>query len=212
MNGTRLGEIIRTARKQAGLRLEDVADRVGVTAGALSHIESGRRLPSPHNAVRIAEVLGIPSEDVLTALDAEHSTRRRGSIDGRSHEQGRSPVTYTELPIEALFSGSRAEVDAVARADRRPQSRASAPSRMAAAPGPANGSGAGDATLHRMTPRAMARWSDVTAERITALDALATTAAEAIRTLRGLVDDEDPAVAHEAARLLRELDVRGPQE
>jgi len=209
MNGTRLGEIIRTARKQAGLRLEDVADRVGVTAGALSHIESGRRLPSPHNAVRIAEVLGIPSEDVLTALDAEHSSRRRGSIDGRSHEQGRSPATYSELPIEALFSGSRAEVDAVARADRGPQSRTSAPRRMAA-PGP--GSVGGDAALHRVTPRAMARWSDVTAERITALDALATTAAEAIRTLRGLVDDEDPAVAHEAARLLRELDVRSAQE
>ncbi len=58
----------------------------------------------------------------------------------------------------------------------------------------------------------MARWSDVTAERIEALDELASSAAEAIRTLRGLLGDDDPAVAREAARLLRELDVRPPEE
>ena len=58
----------------------------------------------------------------------------------------------------------------------------------------------------------MARWSDVTAERIAALEELASSAAEAIRTLRGLLGDDDPAVAREAARLLRELDVRSPDE
>ncbi len=202
---TRLGEMIRHARKRAGLRLEDVADQVGVTPGALSHIESGRRLPHPHNAVLIAEVLGIPSEELLLVLDEEHSSRRRGSVDSwRSSGGDRSPHTvYSELPIEALFDGSRAEAKAMHRgsADMASQSMhsvmptSSPVARSASSPA-----------------RSMARWSDVTADRISALDELAATASEAIRTLRGLLGDDDPTVAHEAARLLRELDVRSPDE
>ena len=60
--------------------------------------------------------------------------------------------------------------------------------------------------------RQMARWSADTDERLAALEQLADSAADAIRTLRGLVEDEDPAVSREARRLLRELDVRPPEE
>lgn len=203
MDGTYLGQIIRHARKSAGLRLEDVAELVGVTAGALSHIESGRRLPSPQNAVLIAEALGIPSEELLVALDEEHSSRRRGSVDswrtGTEHAPGQ---VYSAMPVEALFSGSRTDEDVmVMRRDLTtpPLSRAM-PERT-----PSTQSASSPA-------RSAARWSDVTSERMEALDELAAAASEAIRTLRGLLDDDDPAVAHEAARLLRELDIRGPGE
>jgi len=37
-------------------------------------------------------------------------------------------------------------------------------------------------------------------------------ASRAIRTLKGMLDDDDPALAREARRLLRELDVRGAEE
>lgn len=215
MAGTVLGELIRDARKRAGLRLEDVAEEVGVTAGALSHIESGRRLPNPHNAVRIAEVLGMPSEDVLTALDHEHSSRRRGSIDSQRSMQGSMPepsAVYSSLPIEALFTGSRDEVDAIEGARRVAQSAPPSPSSARSSVGPTRSSMASRALTTHSSARATARWSEVTQDRIVALDELATTASEAIRTLRGLLGDDDPAVAHEAARLLRELEVRGPNE
>lgn len=204
MDETYLGQIIRHARKRAGLRLEDVAELVGVTAGALSHIESGRRLPSPQNAVLIAEALGIPSEELLLALDEEHSTRRRGSVDSwRTGTQRASGHVYSAMPIEALFSGSRAEVDAVVVPMRR--NLATPP------PSPATPADAFSTRGASSPARSAARWSEVTSERMEALDELAASASEAIRTLRGLLDDDDPAVAHEAARLLRELDVRNAE-
>jgi len=212
MGATELGQIIRHARKLAGLRLEDVAERIGVTAGALSHIESGRRLPTPHNAAAIARVLGIPEEELLVALDNEHSSRRRDSVQSwrssgelmSDSEEGSPPGVFSEQPIEALFGRPRmrpAAADAPTSLDS--QSMHAPRARQ-------------DATFatpsDSRTPRFQARWSEDTAERIQALDELATGASEAIRTLRGLLGDEDPAVAHEAARLLRELDVRGFNE
>ena len=107
---TRLGSMIRLARKKAGLRLEDVAEQVGVTAGALSHIESGRRLPNPQNAVLIAEVLGIPSEDLLVALDEEHAARRRGSVDSW-RSSGKS-----DRSTGAIYSACRSRRSSTARA------------------------------------------------------------------------------------------------
>lgn len=205
--GTRLGEMIRFARKRAGLRLEDVAERVGVTAGALSHIESGRRLPHPQNAVLIAEVLGIPSEELLVALDEEHSSRRRSSVDSWRSGDGSDRVSgavYREMPIEALFSASPLERNSAPQPSQRLASASSAEPMMAPPSSPARPTSS--------PARSRARWSEVTAERIDALDALASTASEAIRTLRGLLGDDDPAVAREAARLLRELDVRVPEE
>jgi XRE family transcriptional regulator, fatty acid utilization regulator len=211
MSDTQLGQIIRHARKLAGLRLEDVAERVGVTAGALSHIESGRRLPTPHNAVLIAEALGIPSEELLTALDHEHSSRRCGSVqEWRSSgsallgEDTMSEPVFRVQPIEALFG----RPEAVSRASMPAPAPAPAP---AARPEPM-GRIMSEPEPPFASARSQARWSTDTSERIAALDELAASAHDAIRTLRGLVADEDPAVAHEAARLLRELDVRGGDE
>jgi len=207
MRETELGQMIRHARKAAGLRLEDVAELVGVTAGALSHIESGRRLPTPQNAVLIAEVLGIPAEELLLVLDHEHSSRRRGTVNSWRAGGGSEPDTagvYSKLPIESLFSGPASRPSAAPQPPQhpsaRPMTRATIPADEYA---PRSASSAA---------RSAARWSDDAAVRMEALDELASTASEAIRTLRGLLGDDDPAVAHEAARLLRELDVRNPDE
>ncbi len=191
---TTLGNLIRSARHQRGLTLEDLARQVGVTPGALSHIESGRRLPSPSNAVAIAGALGVPREEILRALDEEHSDRRRSSLDrdertpkARSGWTPDAHVAFSEQPIEALF-----------------EQAAPAPSRSQ--------KGASYQPMRAASVRDMARWSNDTTQRIEALDQLADSAAEAIRTLRGLVNDEDPSVSREARRLLRELDVRIPEE
>ncbi len=206
MGGTKVGWMIRAARKRLGLTLEDVAGQVGVTPGALSHIESGRRLPNPSNTLRIAEVLGIEPRELMDALDYEHSERRERSAyesrDASGAVRSRPPSrAYSERPIEELFAvpggiGPDAfeddDIAAVAPSGNMNMLRIS-PSR---AP----------------SPRDRARWSDDTPQRLQALEQLADTASDAIRTLRGLLEDDDPMVRKEARRLLRELDVRLPEE
>lgn len=184
--GTPVGDMIRQARLQAGLTLDDVASQVGVTPGALSHIESGRRLPYPQNAARIAEVLGLSAEEILLALDEAHSDRRRSAAFEAPPPaaSAAAPRGFRARPIGELFR----------RPERAEMSMAMMP--QAAAP----------------SLRQSARWSEDTSERLAALDRMATNAADAIRTLRGLLGDEDPEVAREARRLLRELDVRLPEE
>lgn len=191
-----LTALLRDQRKLMGMTLEAVADEVGLTAGALSHIESGRRLPDPKNALRIAAALGLSDEEVLDALDRAHAERRRTSayqqqgqhdaiarprqtVKADQRESDYPSQTFYAQPIEALF-----------HEPLRSQPQRSAPS----------------------SARNLARWSDDTSARIEAIDALADTAAEAIRTLRGLLDDENETVRREARRLLRELDVRLPEE
>ncbi len=195
---TELGQLIRLARHRSGLTLEDVAEKVGITPGALSHIESGRRLPQAYNAVAIAEVLNVPREEMLRVLDDEHSHRRRSSADrppaaspagGRDANTSPPAASFSEKPIESLFGEEPLQLRSVS-------TRSSYPS-----------------TSQRTgSSRDMARWSNDTDLRLHALEELADSAAEAIRTLRGLVADEDPAISREARRLLHELDVRLPEE
>lgn len=183
---TQLGHMIRSRRQTVGLTLEDVAARVGVTVGALSHIESGRRLPSAPNAMLIAEVLGISAEEMLRALDDEHSIKRETAA--------RDSVNSRQSPSSMSASLSARRLDTASRAySPRPVEELFEPGLS------------GDA-------RSSARWSQDTSERVEALDRLADSASEAIRTLRGLLADDDPVVAREARRLLRELDVRVPEE
>lgn len=186
-----LGQLLRSRRKELGLTLEALAEQVELTPGALSHIESGRRLPDPRNAVRIAGALGVDEELVLGALDAAHAERRRSSAyEQQSVSRSRPPRmaasapadhsaqgAFYAMPIEALFE-----------------------------PAPSSSSARHDSA------RNLARWSEDTSARIEAIDRLADTAADAIRTLKGLLGDDDPMVRREAMRLLRELDVRLPEE
>jgi transcriptional regulator with XRE-family HTH domain len=192
--GTPIGDMIRRARVAAGLTLEDVATRVGVTPGALSHIESGRRLPYPQNAARIAEVLSLDAEEILSALDEAHSDRRQAAVyEDRSMRASMSaPSAPSAAPRSNAYYRETQSVDGL-DVERHAGFAAPMPS-----PAP--------------SLRQSARWSPDSSERMRALDGLAGTAAEAIRTLRGLLDDDDPTVAREARRLLRELDVRLPEE
>ncbi len=119
---TELGQLIRDARHRSGMTLEDVAEKVGITPGALSHIESGRRLPQSYNAVAIAEVLNVPREEMLRALDDEHSHRRRSSADrppaashaGSWDANPSSPQTaFSARPIGDLFGEEPSHLRAV---------------------------------------------------------------------------------------------------
>lgn len=208
---TPIGQLIRQARLAAGLTLEDVSARVGITPGALSHIESGRRLPYPQNAARIAEVLSLSVEEILSALDEAHSDRRQAAMSDDRYA-GASLSAESMRPAGSMPPSG----------DETPGSRApSSPSPRSSRtyyPRPIeelfSGSNASQREAYSQAEslRQSARWSEDTTERLQALDGLAGSAAEAIRTLRGLLGDEDPVVAREARRLLRELDVRMPEK
>lgn len=52
-----LGQKIRKKRMDLGLSLDEIAEKVGVTGGYLSRIESDIQIPSPEIAAGIAKVL-----------------------------------------------------------------------------------------------------------------------------------------------------------
>jgi transcriptional regulator with XRE-family HTH domain len=200
-----LPETIRARRKELGLTLEEVAEVVGVTAGALSHIESGRRLPDPRNAVAIAQALQIEPDELLALLREAHSDRvtdRSGWVSNAQElgAAGRAVARsgiFAAKPIEAMFEETQASGPAPDTA--KGAARFTSPQML-------------NSNVSAASPRDRARYAPASADRMRAAEELADEASRAIRTLRGMLDDEDPALAREARRLLRELDVHGVDE
>lgn len=59
------GKNVRTVRGFFGITMTELASRVGLTQAAISQFESGRRLPSLLNAVRISRGLGVKLSRLL---------------------------------------------------------------------------------------------------------------------------------------------------
>ena len=63
-------EVLRLARLAAGLTQFALAERVGVTEGMISRLESGaRQRPSYTTMVRIGRALGVPHEQLFPVPD-----------------------------------------------------------------------------------------------------------------------------------------------
>ena len=60
-----IGERIYKIRKELGLTLEELGERVGVSGAALSNIENGKRMPSRPLASTLAQTLGVREEWLL---------------------------------------------------------------------------------------------------------------------------------------------------
>jgi transcriptional regulator with XRE-family HTH domain len=58
---------VRHVRRLRGMTQVQLAEHVGITQGALSDIESGRRNGSPAVMLKLAEALGLPAEQFLDA-------------------------------------------------------------------------------------------------------------------------------------------------
>ncbi len=56
-----IGERIKSARKQAGMTQQELAERLETSYVGISLWESGKRRPKPESLKRIAEVLNIPT-------------------------------------------------------------------------------------------------------------------------------------------------------
>lgn len=73
VSSERLGERVRTMRRGAGLTLDELAERAGVSRAMLSKVERGEKNPTLVVAARISEGLGV----TLTQLI---ETEKRGSV------------------------------------------------------------------------------------------------------------------------------------
>jgi transcriptional regulator with XRE-family HTH domain/16S rRNA G966 N2-methylase RsmD len=60
-----VGQAVRARREALGLSQESLAERLGVTNGYLSHIERGKRQPTPEQAAQFAEMLDLPHDMML---------------------------------------------------------------------------------------------------------------------------------------------------
>jgi DNA-binding XRE family transcriptional regulator len=65
---TTLGQKIRSAREADGLTQVELAARAGVAQAYLSYLEQDQREPSLSIAARIAHELGIPLEELASAV------------------------------------------------------------------------------------------------------------------------------------------------
>lgn len=210
-----LPETIRARRKELGLTLEEVAAVVGVTPGALSHVESGRRLPDARNLISMAQALQLDPDELLTLLDEAHAERRADQVGWSRPSQRRPRASepapaqvdaFRAMPIDAMFAGPEES------GGDRMYARANVTYSQDLSDMPLLSESRVRSNVSAASPRDRARFAPDAAERMRAAEELAEEALRAIRTLRGMLDDDDPRLAREARRLLRELDVRGVDE
>ncbi len=60
---------IKTKRVLAGYSVQDLADELKVTSGAIRHLEARRNGASPKTAKEISEILGVEVEEIFEAVD-----------------------------------------------------------------------------------------------------------------------------------------------
>lgn len=118
------GPHLRSARENAKLSQKDLADKVGISQGYLSHVENGTRLPpSPEVIERIASACGLSvhakAELQRVAVDAVENERRAVArrlemIDADSERRAQRTAdevwVVADTPLEITDPGYRAEV------------------------------------------------------------------------------------------------------
>jgi transcriptional regulator with XRE-family HTH domain len=60
----KFGEKLRELREKRDISLRELANKVSRSAAFLSDVELGRRMPSDEVIVKLAEVLGVPLEEL----------------------------------------------------------------------------------------------------------------------------------------------------
>lgn len=66
------GEIIREARRRAGLSQQDLAERLGTTQSVITRWETGQRSPTFETVVRAVRACGLDLAVTLGSPDRDH--------------------------------------------------------------------------------------------------------------------------------------------
>ena len=68
-----LGEVLKDHRMRCSMTQEFVAEALGVSRQAVSKWENGTADPSTSNLLKLARLYGISPEDLIRAVQTEHS-------------------------------------------------------------------------------------------------------------------------------------------
>lgn len=103
-----LGRRVRHLRRAAGLTLDDLAERTGMSPSALSLIENGRREPKISALTAIAQALGVTVAHLLTAPPPN----RRATLEVELEHIQRTE-SFAALGIPAIRIGPRLPTEAL---------------------------------------------------------------------------------------------------
>ncbi len=76
MTNKSMAEVISSRRKELGMTQKDLADKLNITDKAVSKWERGIACPDTASIPKLAQILGISLEELMTANPAEASGHR----------------------------------------------------------------------------------------------------------------------------------------
>jgi transcriptional regulator with XRE-family HTH domain len=82
MEHTWFAERLRELRQAAGLNQTELAERAGMTQGAVGHLERGSRSPQWESVVALAKALGITCEAFCKPPEKKAEAPKRGRPKG----------------------------------------------------------------------------------------------------------------------------------
>jgi XRE family transcriptional regulator, fatty acid utilization regulator len=103
-----IGKRVRHLRKRCGLTLDALGERVGLSASAVSLIETGKREAKVSTLAALAEALNCQLSDLLT----EAAPSRRAALELELERAQRSR-SFAELGIPSVKAGPRLQLDAL---------------------------------------------------------------------------------------------------
>lgn len=89
-------KMLRTARKEKGLTMKELGEKVGVSESAISQYETGKREADFETLLKIGEVLDCSVDYLLRGRDEKKPTPEEG--DGLSAEQAEIVKLYEAAP------------------------------------------------------------------------------------------------------------------
>lgn len=95
----RLGPRLRSARRERGWTLEELADRAGMSTSTLSRLESGKRQATLELLMPLTRQLGIRIDDLLDPPDRDPRVRARAI---RRSGMTIAPLTREESEVRAF--------------------------------------------------------------------------------------------------------------
>src|SRR5688572_3994655 len=103
-----IGKRVRHRRKSCGLTLDALGERVGLSASAVSLIETGKREAKVSTLAALAEALDCQLSDLLT----ETAPSRRAALELKLERAQRS-ASFAELGLPTVKAGPRLPLDAL---------------------------------------------------------------------------------------------------
>jgi len=102
------GELVREARRRAGLTQRELAERAGTTQSAIARLESGRNSPSFEQVERLLKLCGFSMIVSLAPYDDSHLVQAKANL--------RRTVDQRIRQNDAALSFARELREGVARA------------------------------------------------------------------------------------------------